>query len=171
MKELLYFLDSCDPEFKADCASGVFLAAEKYAAHTHTLKRLCNYRIHVLRDPVALGIERSSSALGFHSSALEKRGLSGWNLLEVTESIRSVKKKEDWLTLGCCVMKNRVIHRLTDRADRIYFLTACPLCSRVRTALLSPFAHRCVLVCSRYAPSKRWHIDTIMRVLTTVRRL
>lgn len=29
MKELLYFLDSCDPEFKADCASGVFLAAEK----------------------------------------------------------------------------------------------------------------------------------------------
>uniref|UniRef100_A0A671XV56 AP-1 complex subunit gamma n=1 Tax=Sparus aurata TaxID=8175 RepID=A0A671XV56_SPAAU len=30
MKELLYFLDSCDPEFKADCASGVFLAAENY---------------------------------------------------------------------------------------------------------------------------------------------
>lgn len=37
MKELLYFLDSCDPEFKADCASGVFLAAEKYESHT----RLC----------------------------------------------------------------------------------------------------------------------------------
>lgn len=37
MKELLYFLDSCDPEFKADCASGVFLAAEKYETHTgHT---------------------------------------------------------------------------------------------------------------------------------------
>lgn len=35
MKELLYFLDSCDPEFKADCASGVFLAAEKYGTHTH----------------------------------------------------------------------------------------------------------------------------------------
>lgn len=34
MKELLYFLDSCDPEFKADCASGVFLAAEKYGSHT-----------------------------------------------------------------------------------------------------------------------------------------
>lgn len=32
MKELLYFLDSCDPEFKADCASGVFLAAEKYGS-------------------------------------------------------------------------------------------------------------------------------------------
>lgn len=37
MKELLYFLDSCDPEFKADCASGVFLAAEKYEARTHIL--------------------------------------------------------------------------------------------------------------------------------------
>ncbi len=36
MKELLYFLDSCDPEFKADCASGVFLAAEKYGTCTQT---------------------------------------------------------------------------------------------------------------------------------------
>lgn len=36
MKELLYFLDSCDPEFKADCASGVFLAAEKYETYTDT---------------------------------------------------------------------------------------------------------------------------------------
>lgn len=36
MKELLYFLDSCDPEFKADCASGVFLAAEKYGDQTQT---------------------------------------------------------------------------------------------------------------------------------------
>lgn len=34
MKELLYFLDSCDPDFKADCASGVFLAAEKYVTDT-----------------------------------------------------------------------------------------------------------------------------------------
>uniref|UniRef100_A0A673MHJ6 AP-1 complex subunit gamma n=1 Tax=Sinocyclocheilus rhinocerous TaxID=307959 RepID=A0A673MHJ6_9TELE len=30
MKELLYFLDSCDPDFKADCASGIFLAAGSY---------------------------------------------------------------------------------------------------------------------------------------------
>lgn len=33
MKELLYFLDSCEPEFKADCASGIFLAAEKYGVN------------------------------------------------------------------------------------------------------------------------------------------
>uniref|UniRef100_A0A8C1J2T2 AP-1 complex subunit gamma n=1 Tax=Cyprinus carpio TaxID=7962 RepID=A0A8C1J2T2_CYPCA len=32
MKELLYFLDSCDPDFKADCASGIFLAAENHVA-------------------------------------------------------------------------------------------------------------------------------------------
>uniref|UniRef100_A0A8C2SUT5 AP-1 complex subunit gamma n=1 Tax=Coturnix japonica TaxID=93934 RepID=A0A8C2SUT5_COTJA len=32
MKELLYFLDSCEPEFKADCASGIFLAAENVFA-------------------------------------------------------------------------------------------------------------------------------------------
>lgn len=60
MKELLYFLDSCDPEFKADCASGVFLAAEKYESHTPLVhfmwERLncCLMRkrvIHRLKDP------------------------------------------------------------------------------------------------------------------------
>uniref|UniRef100_A0A671M543 AP-1 complex subunit gamma n=1 Tax=Sinocyclocheilus anshuiensis TaxID=1608454 RepID=A0A671M543_9TELE len=44
MKELLYFLDSCDPDFKADCASGIFLAAEKYAPskrwHIDTIMRV-----------------------------------------------------------------------------------------------------------------------------------
>ncbi|MBW01966.1 AP-1 complex subunit gamma-1, partial [Eschrichtius robustus] len=44
MKELLYFLDSCEPEFKADCASGIFLAAEKYAPskrwHIDTIMRV-----------------------------------------------------------------------------------------------------------------------------------
>uniref|UniRef100_A0A4W3JYM3 AP-1 complex subunit gamma n=1 Tax=Callorhinchus milii TaxID=7868 RepID=A0A4W3JYM3_CALMI len=43
MKELLYFLDLCDPEFKSDCASGIFLAAEKYAPskrwHIDTIMR------------------------------------------------------------------------------------------------------------------------------------
>lgn len=47
MKELLYFLDSCDPEFKADCASGVFLAAEKYGTHTQIIPHFalvaCNH--------------------------------------------------------------------------------------------------------------------------------
>ena len=30
MKELLSFLETCDPEFKADCASNIVIAAEKY---------------------------------------------------------------------------------------------------------------------------------------------
>lgn len=60
MKELLYFLDSCDPEFKADCASGVFLAAEKYGTHTHTCIKLhsfvvCNFVRVVQCDYVSLG--------------------------------------------------------------------------------------------------------------------
>lgn len=54
MKELLYFLDSCDPEFKADCASGVFLAAEKYGTdfttHHTCAQMLWHGWIHVLCD-------------------------------------------------------------------------------------------------------------------------
>jgi len=30
VKELLTFLDKCDPEFKADCSSNLVLAAERY---------------------------------------------------------------------------------------------------------------------------------------------
>ena len=29
MKELLHFLETCDPEFKADCCSNIVTAAEK----------------------------------------------------------------------------------------------------------------------------------------------
>lgn len=31
VKELLHFLDTCDPEFKGDCVSNLVLAAEKHA--------------------------------------------------------------------------------------------------------------------------------------------
>lgn len=30
VKELLMFLEKCDPEFKSDCSSSLVLAAEKY---------------------------------------------------------------------------------------------------------------------------------------------
>ncbi|KAL4630275.1 AP-1 complex subunit gamma-1 isoform X2 [Arapaima gigas] len=54
MKELLYFLDSCDPEFKADCASGVFLAAEKFAPskrwHIDTIMRVLTTAGSYVRD-------------------------------------------------------------------------------------------------------------------------
>ena len=45
MKELLYFLDSCEPEFKADCASGIFLAAEKYGVNLLAINFLYILRI------------------------------------------------------------------------------------------------------------------------------
>ncbi|XP_053555433.1 AP-1 complex subunit gamma-1 [Bombina bombina] len=54
MKELLYFLDSCEPEFKADCASGIFLAAEKYAPskrwHIDTIMRVLTTAGSYVRD-------------------------------------------------------------------------------------------------------------------------
>uniref|UniRef100_A0A8B9GDH2 AP-1 complex subunit gamma n=1 Tax=Amazona collaria TaxID=241587 RepID=A0A8B9GDH2_9PSIT len=54
MKELLYFLDSCEPEFKADCASGIFLAAEKYAPskrwHIDTVMRVLTMAGSYVRD-------------------------------------------------------------------------------------------------------------------------
>lgn len=51
MKELLYFLDSCDPEFKADCASGVFLAAEKYGTHTQASLHVTNVLSRIKMRP------------------------------------------------------------------------------------------------------------------------
>ncbi|XP_057268041.1 AP-1 complex subunit gamma-1-like isoform X4 [Pezoporus wallicus] len=54
MKELLYFLDSCEPEFKADCASGIFLASEKYAPskrwHIDTIMRVLTMAGSYVRD-------------------------------------------------------------------------------------------------------------------------
>uniref|UniRef100_UPI00358F5711 AP-1 complex subunit gamma-1 n=1 Tax=Myxine glutinosa TaxID=7769 RepID=UPI00358F5711 len=54
MKELLHFLDSCEVEFKSDCASGVFLAAEKYAPtkrwHIDTMMRVLTTAGSYVRD-------------------------------------------------------------------------------------------------------------------------
>ncbi|GCB80851.1 hypothetical protein scyTo_0022417, partial [Scyliorhinus torazame] len=44
MKELLNVLDDCGSDLKADCTSGIFLAAEKYAPskrwHIDTIMRV-----------------------------------------------------------------------------------------------------------------------------------
>ena len=32
VKELLFFLEKCDPEFKGDCSSNLVMAAERYAS-------------------------------------------------------------------------------------------------------------------------------------------
>ncbi|XP_072917561.1 AP-1 complex subunit gamma-1-like isoform X2 [Hemitrygon akajei] len=77
MKELLYFLDHCDPEFKADCASGIFLAAEKYAPnkrwHIDTIMRvLTTAGSYVRDDSVPLLIQLISNANSLHSYIVQK---------------------------------------------------------------------------------------------------
>ncbi|XP_041060149.1 AP-1 complex subunit gamma-1-like isoform X2 [Carcharodon carcharias] len=77
MKELLYFLDHCDPEFKADCASGIFLAAEKYAPnkrwHIDTIMRvLTTAGSYVRDDSVPLLIQLISNANSLHAYIVQK---------------------------------------------------------------------------------------------------
>uniref|UniRef100_A0A4W3J8Q0 AP-1 complex subunit gamma-1-like n=1 Tax=Callorhinchus milii TaxID=7868 RepID=A0A4W3J8Q0_CALMI len=77
MKELLYFLDHCDPEFKADCASGIFLAAEKYAPnkrwHIDTIMRVLTTAGSFVRDDsVPLLILLISNANSLHAYIVQK---------------------------------------------------------------------------------------------------
>uniref|UniRef100_A0A8C4HBE6 AP-1 complex subunit gamma n=1 Tax=Dicentrarchus labrax TaxID=13489 RepID=A0A8C4HBE6_DICLA len=81
MKELLYFLDSCDPEFKADCASGVFLAAEKYATNTQTSLHittvlLCNDLVpagsYVRDDSVPNLIQLITNSVEMHAYTVQR---------------------------------------------------------------------------------------------------
>ncbi|XP_061077931.1 AP-1 complex subunit gamma-1 [Conger conger] len=77
MKELLYFLDSCDPEFKADCASGVFLAAEKYAPskrwHIDTIMRvLTTAGSYVRDDSVPNLIQLITNSMEMHAYTVQR---------------------------------------------------------------------------------------------------
>uniref|UniRef100_A0A8C8HHX0 AP-1 complex subunit gamma n=1 Tax=Oncorhynchus tshawytscha TaxID=74940 RepID=A0A8C8HHX0_ONCTS len=77
MKELLYFLDSCDPEFKADCASGVFLAAEKYAPskrwHIDTIMRvLTTAGSYVRDDSVPNLIQLITNSVEMHAYTVQR---------------------------------------------------------------------------------------------------
>ncbi|XP_038658950.1 AP-1 complex subunit gamma-1-like isoform X2 [Scyliorhinus canicula] len=77
MKEMQYFLDHCDPEFKADCASGIFLAAEKYAPnkrwHIDTIMRvLTTAGSYVRDDSVPLLIQLISSANSLHTFNVQR---------------------------------------------------------------------------------------------------
>ncbi|XP_033025950.1 AP-1 complex subunit gamma-like 2 [Lacerta agilis] len=53
-KELLVFLDTCAPELKSDCASGIFLAAEKFAPskrwHIDTILQVLTMAGSYVRD-------------------------------------------------------------------------------------------------------------------------
>nr|XP_015223473.1 PREDICTED: AP-1 complex subunit gamma-1 [Lepisosteus oculatus] len=77
MKELLYFLDSCDPEFKADCASGIFLAAEKYAPskrwHIDTIMRvLTTAGSYVRDDAVPNLIQLITNSVEMHAYTVQR---------------------------------------------------------------------------------------------------
>ncbi|XP_035251981.1 AP-1 complex subunit gamma-1 isoform X1 [Anguilla anguilla] len=77
MKELLYFLDSCDPEFKADCASGIFLAAEKYAPskrwHIDTVMRvLTTAGSYVRDDSVPNLIQLITNSMEMHAYTVQR---------------------------------------------------------------------------------------------------
>lgn len=54
IRELLAFLGRCPPEFKSDCASGIFLAAEKYAPnrrwHVDTMLKVLTMAGNFVRD-------------------------------------------------------------------------------------------------------------------------
>uniref|UniRef100_A0A8C4HAH4 AP-1 complex subunit gamma n=1 Tax=Dicentrarchus labrax TaxID=13489 RepID=A0A8C4HAH4_DICLA len=72
MKELLYFLDSCDPEFKADCASGVFLAAEKYATNTQTSLHITTAGSYVRDDSVPNLIQLITNSVEMHAYTVQR---------------------------------------------------------------------------------------------------
>uniref|UniRef100_A0A9R1SR84 AP-1 complex subunit gamma n=2 Tax=Cyprinus carpio TaxID=7962 RepID=A0A9R1SR84_CYPCA len=77
MKELLYFLDSCDPDFKADCASGIFLAAEKYAPskrwHIDTVMRvLTTAGSYVRDDSVPNLIQLITNSVEMHAYTVQR---------------------------------------------------------------------------------------------------
>ncbi|XP_016303415.1 AP-1 complex subunit gamma-1-like [Sinocyclocheilus anshuiensis] len=77
MKELLYFLDSCDPDFKADCASGIFLAAEKYAPskrwHIDTIMRvLTTAGSYVRDDSVPNLIQLITNSVEMHAYTVQR---------------------------------------------------------------------------------------------------
>uniref|UniRef100_A0A3Q3X8A4 AP-1 complex subunit gamma n=1 Tax=Mola mola TaxID=94237 RepID=A0A3Q3X8A4_MOLML len=72
MKELLYFLDSCDPEFKADCASGVFLAAEKYGDQTQTSLHITVAGSYVRDDSVPNLIQLITNSVEMHAYTVQR---------------------------------------------------------------------------------------------------
>ncbi|XP_030043620.1 AP-1 complex subunit gamma-like 2 isoform X2 [Microcaecilia unicolor] len=77
MKELQQFLDRCVPEIKADCTSGIFLAAEKYSPskrwHIDTIMEvLTKAGSYVRDDAVANLIHLISSASELHAYTVQK---------------------------------------------------------------------------------------------------
>eukprot|EP00106_Octopus_bimaculoides_P016729 XP_014784171.1 PREDICTED: AP-1 complex subunit gamma-1-like isoform X1 [Octopus bimaculoides] len=72
VKELLTFLETCDPEFKADCCSNIVLAAEKYAPnkrwHIDTVVKVLTTAGNSVRgDVVSILIQLIASTSNLHT--------------------------------------------------------------------------------------------------------
>lgn len=72
IKELLTFLETCDPEFKADCCSNIVLAAEKYAPnkrwHIDTVVKVLTTAGNFVRgDVVSILIQLIAGTSNLHT--------------------------------------------------------------------------------------------------------
>ncbi|KPP72386.1 hypothetical protein Z043_108617, partial [Scleropages formosus] len=100
MKELLYFLDSCDPEFKADCASGIFLAAEKYAPskrwHIDTIMRVLTTAGSYVRDDCVPNlIQLITNSVEMHAYTQPFVQVSSWCIGEYGDLLVSGQCEEE----------------------------------------------------------------------------
>lgn len=77
MKELLSFLESCDPEFKSDCCSSIVMATEKHSPnkrwHVDTVLRVLKIAgNYVHNDIVSIVIQLIASASQLHSHTVRQ---------------------------------------------------------------------------------------------------
>ncbi|GFS06594.1 AP-1 complex subunit gamma-1 [Elysia marginata] len=77
MKELLYFLETCDPEFKSDCCSNIVIAAAKYSPnkrwHIDTvLKVLTTAGNYIKGDVVTVAIQLVSETSQLHAYSVQQ---------------------------------------------------------------------------------------------------
>ncbi|XP_005091259.1 AP-1 complex subunit gamma-1 isoform X2 [Aplysia californica] len=77
MKELLSFLETCDPEFKSDCCSNIVIAASKYSPnkrwHIDTvLKVLTTAGNYIKGDVVTIVIQLVSETSSLHAYSVQQ---------------------------------------------------------------------------------------------------
>ncbi|CAL1527635.1 unnamed protein product [Lymnaea stagnalis] len=77
MKELLLFLETCDPEFKSDCCSNIVTAAAKYSPnkrwHIDTvLKVLTTAGNYIKGDVVTIAIQLVSETSSLHAYSVQQ---------------------------------------------------------------------------------------------------
>ncbi|XP_076470674.1 AP-1 complex subunit gamma-1-like isoform X2 [Babylonia areolata] len=77
MKELLLFLDICDPEFKADCCSNIVIAAAKYSPnkrwHIDTVMKVLTTAGNYIRsDVVTVTIQLIAETASLHAYSVQQ---------------------------------------------------------------------------------------------------